>query len=78
MSPKFCEIERLNGFDEREKFGCKYGYTTGRLGVPLRLLKTRRKLARQRDSGAFCRRGNWIHSVCSVNVLTCRFLSDIK
>ena len=40
MSPKFCEIARLNGFDEREKFGCKYGYTTGRLGVPLRLLKT--------------------------------------
>ena len=23
MSLKFCEIARLNGFDEREKFGCK-------------------------------------------------------
>lgn len=40
MSLKFCEIAKLNGFDEREKFGCKYDYKTGRFGVLLRLLKT--------------------------------------
>jgi len=40
MSLKFYEIAKLNGFDEREKFGCKYGYKTGWFRVPPRSLKT--------------------------------------